>query len=64
MQITIWAGSDLYAIERVSLLNPQDVYQEVDRRPRPMLEQEFGMGVMLQQVDAHTYRINVDKVIQ
>lgn len=63
MQVSVWAGIDIYALENITLRDPQDLYQEVCHRLLDKMVEDFGEGVEIQQVDARTYRINVDKVI-
>lgn len=63
MQVIVWAGSDIYAMENITLRDPQDLYEEVSRRLLAQIVQDFGEGVEIHQVDARTYHINVDKVI-
>jgi hypothetical protein len=63
MQVVIWAGDDIYALENITLLHPQDLYQEVCSRLLSKVVEDFGEGVEIHQIDVRTYRINVDKVI-
>ena len=63
MQCIIWAGDlDMYALDSISLLDPQDLYQEVCRRHMCEVVQEFGTGAEIKQVSSNRYEICVDKV--
>lgn len=62
MQVSVWAGIDIYALESISLLDPRDLYQEVCRRHLCEIVEEFGMGAEIKQVSSARYEICVDKV--
>lgn len=55
--IVLWAGEDIYRMERVSDVGHFLKYL------LPIVEEEFGQGAEIVETDTNRYEIRVDKVL-